>query len=99
MTKKILELQKKIVPFAKKHNISYVALFGSFARGEETKKSDVDLVVRFSKQIGLFEFSGIKLDLEKKLKRKVDLVTEGSINKHVKKYIMEDLTTIYEERS
>lgn len=99
MTKKILELQKKIVPFAKKHNISYVALFGSFARGEETKKSDVDLVVRFSKQIGLFEFSGIKLGLEKKLKRKVDLVTEGSINKHVKKYIMEDLTTIYEERS
>lgn len=99
MTKAILELQKKIIPFAKKNKITYVALFGSFARGEETKKSDVDLVVRFSKPIGLFDFVGVQLDLEKKLKRKVDLVTEGHINKHVKKYVMKDLTTLYEERS
>lgn len=97
MTKAILELQKKIIPFAKKNKITYVALFGSFARGEQTKKSDVDLVVRFSKPIGLFDFVGIKMDLEKKLKRKVDLVTEKSINKHVKKFVMKDLKTIYEE--
>ena len=88
---------EKIIPFAKKNKITYVALFGSFARGEQTKKSDVDLVVRFSKPIGLFDFVGIKMDLEKKLKRKVDLVTEKSINKHVKKFVMKDLKTIYEE--
>lgn len=98
MTKALLELQKKIIPYAKKNKISYVAIFGSFARGEQTKKSDVDLVVRFSEPIGLFEFAGIKLDLEKKLSRDVDLVTEGSIKKNRLPYITPDLKILYEEK-
>lgn len=98
MTKAILDLQQKIIPFAKKNKISYVALFGSFARGEQTKKSDVDLVIRIKKSIGLFEFAGLQLDLEKKLKRKVDLVMDGSIKKNRLPYITPDLTVIYEEK-
>ena len=69
MTKAIQELQKKSSLSQKIR--SYVAL-GSLARGEQTKKSDVDLVVRFSNPSGLFDFVGIKW-IWKKLKRNVDL--------------------------
>lgn len=98
MTKALLELQKKIVPFAKKNKISYVAVFGSFSRGEQTKKSDVDLVVRFSEPIGLLDFVGVKLELEKKLSREVDLVMDGTIKKNRLPYIKPDLKVIYEAK-
>lgn len=98
MTKKILEIQKTIVPFAKLNKMNYVALFGSFARGDDTKKSDVDLVVRFSEPIGLFKLSGMQLNLSKKLKRHVDIVTEKSVNSTFKKNIFEDLKVLYEEK-
>ena len=97
MTKALLELKKKIIPFAKVNKISYVAVFGSFSRGEQTKKSDVDLMVRFSEPIDLFDFAGIKMDLEKKLSREVDLVVEGSIKKNRLPYILSDLKILYEE--
>ena len=87
-----------IVPFAKLNKINYVALFGSFARGDDTKKSDVDLVVRFSEPIGLFKLSGMQLNLSKKLKRHVDIVTEKSISPTFKRNIFEDLKILYEEK-
>lgn len=98
MTKGLLELQKKIVPFAKKNGLNYVAVFGSFARGEQTKKSDIDLMVQFSEPIGLFKFVDIKMKLEKKLKREVDLVTPNGIRPRIKNYILSDLKTLYEKR-
>ena len=55
-------------------------LFGSFSRGEETKDSDVDIMVSLdkSKPIGL-KFFGMWSDLEELLGRKVDLVSEGTL--------------------
>lgn len=84
MTKSLQKLQKKIVPFAKRNSINYVAVFGSFARGEQTKKSDIDLMVSFTRPIGLFEFVDVKMKLEKKLQRDVDLVTPNGIRPRLK---------------
>ncbi len=98
MTKALLELQKKIVPFAKRNGLNYVAVFGSFTRGEETKKSDIDLMVQFSEPVGLFKFVDVEMKLEKKLKRDVDLVTPTGVRPRLKKYILPDLKTLYEER-
>ena len=47
--------------------------------------------------MGMVEYMGLIQNLEETLSKKVDLVTEGSLNKHVRPYVANDLTTIYEK--
>jgi len=72
-------------------------LFGSFARGEETPLSDVDILVVLdrTKPVGL-KFFGMWNDLEKLLDRKVDLVTEGSLAPFAVESANRDKILIYE---
>ena len=72
-------------------------LFGSFADNKADEKSDVDLLVDldYSKHIGL-EFFQMKLDLEDKLKRKVDLVSSNGLSKHIAPFINKQKILIYE---
>jgi len=73
-----------------------VRIFGSFARGENGKNSDLDILIKFQDSIGLLELVQIEQELSDKLGIKVDLVTEGSLkNPRLKKYIEQDLITIY----
>jgi predicted nucleotidyltransferase len=92
------EITKRIEPVLKKHDVSFAGLFGSRARGEERADSDVDLLVRFSKQKGLFELAGIEHDLSESLNLKVDLVTEGGLSPLLKSEVMKDLQPIYGQR-
>lgn len=59
---------------------SYVALFGSYARGEETASSDVDVLVRFSAPKTLFELARVERELSDALGKPVELVTEPSLH-------------------
>lgn len=72
-------------------------LFGSFARGEETPLSDVDIIVILdpSQHVGL-KFFGMWNDLEKLLDRSVDLVTERSLAPFAKESANRDKILIYE---
>lgn len=72
-------------------------LFGSFARGEETPLSDVDILVILdpSQRVGL-KFFGMWNDLEKLLDRSVDLVTERSLAPFAKESANRDKILIYE---
>lgn len=94
----IQEITKKIEPVLKKHDVSFVGVFGSRARGEERADSDVDLLVRFHKQKGLFELAGLERDLSESLNLKVDLVTEGGLSPLLKLEVMKDLQPIYGQR-
>jgi uncharacterized protein len=60
-------------------------LFGSYARGMADNKSDIDILVDldYSKKIGL-QFIQMRLDLEKLLNNKVDLVSSNGVSKHIK---------------
>ncbi|MBI2672321.1 nucleotidyltransferase domain-containing protein [Candidatus Woesearchaeota archaeon] len=78
---------KKVIPILKRYNIKRAGIFGSFARGVQKKNSDLDVIIQPPKKMGL-EFVGLKLDLEKKLKKKVDLLTYASIHPYLKKYII-----------
>ncbi len=82
--------KEKIIEICKRNDISYCALFGSFARGEANENSDIDLLVRFSKPIG-WKFYGIAEDLQDALGKKVDLATENMLNKYIRKSVLEDL--------
>ncbi len=90
--------KEKIVEICKRNDIEFCALFGSFARGEAGEDSDIDLLVRFSKRIGLFEFVGIGQELEEALKRKVDLATEDCLSPYIRENVLRDLHVIYEKR-
>lgn len=83
----------KIIEICKNNDISYCALFGSFARGDAAEKSDIDLLVRFSRPIG-WAFYGIAEDLELALGREVGLATEAMLNKRIRDSVLQDLEVI-----
>ncbi len=84
----------KIIEICKRNDISYCALFGSFARGDAEESSDIDLLVRFSKPKG-FNWIDAALEIEDELGRKVDLVTEGSLSPYVREHALEDIKILY----
>lgn len=92
----LAKYREKIAQVAKANHVSYLALFGSFARGEQKKTSDIDLLVEFNKPIGLIHLIHTEHELEDVLGKNVDLITKGGLNKYLKPYIQNDLTTIYE---
>ena len=73
-------------------------LFGSFARGEETEDSDVDVLVKFDRSfpIGLLAYLRMHRELEERLGRKVDLVEEGTLRPAAQKTAERDMKVIYE---
>lgn len=99
-TKKTINM-RKLIDICKKNGIAYLAIFGSYAREDFSKKSDLDLLVRFSKEtddtISLLDLVGIEQELSEKLDVKVDLLTEEAISPYIKKYIMGDLKVVYDE--
>ena len=76
-------------------------LFGSYARGEESAESDVDILVAFDKgsKISLLKYASIVCKLEEILKHKVDLVEEGSLLPFAQETANKDKVLIYERAS
>ena len=72
-------------------------LFGSFARGEETPDSDIDILVDldYSKPVGL-EFVQMQLDLMELLRKPIDLVSSRGVSKYIKPFIDKDKVLLYE---
>ena len=86
-SKTIIEkIKKKIVPLLKKKGIKKAGIFGSYARGEEKNGSDIDILIEAPKNIG-FGFVGIQFELEKKLDKKVDLLSYKAIHHLLKEKI------------
>ncbi len=73
-------------------------LFGSFARGEDDYKSDIDLMIQVSDDSGfsLFDLAEIQYQLEKNIPFKIDVVMRGGIKPHIMDRIKSDLKLIYE---
>lgn len=72
-----------------------VGIFGSFARGDNRKGSDIDILVEFKESPSLLTLIKIENDLSEILGVKVDLVTTGALkNKRIKKSIQKDLINI-----
>ncbi len=94
----IEEIKNKLSLIFRENGIEYAAVFGSVARGEDRPDSDVDILVRLGKPMGMFSYMKMIETIEQALKRSIDLVTEKSLNKFVRPYIIPDLKTIYEKR-
>ncbi len=73
------KVKEKIKPIAKKYNLAYVWIFGSYAKKKQKKDSDIDIIVRTEDVLGGFKIVEVKFALEKALKKEVDIITTGSI--------------------
>ena len=90
-------MTKTIAEYFKTQPVLKAWLFGSYSRGEQTKDSDVDILVLLDKSrpIGL-KFFGMWNDLEELLGRKVDLVSDGTLLPFAQQSADKDKILIYE---
>ena len=89
MNKDIEKIKMKALPILKKYGIVKAGIFGSYARGDNKKNSDIDILVLPPNGIG-FEFFGIQSELEKKLKKRVDLLSYRAIHPLLKERILKE---------
>jgi uncharacterized protein len=75
-------------------NPTRVGIFGSYARDEEHRDSDLDILVNFSSSVSLLDIIGIEQELSEKLGIKVEIITERSVHPKIKPYIEKDLKVI-----
>jgi predicted nucleotidyltransferase len=74
--------------------VKTIGVFGSYVRGEQTPKSDIDVLVEFEEPIGLFEFMDLEFFLTDALGIKVDLVSKKALKPHIGKRILEEVVTV-----
>jgi uncharacterized protein with HEPN domain/predicted nucleotidyltransferase len=79
-----------------KYPIQKLSIFGSYARNEQNKDSDLDVLVSLDEKIPIgLEFVSIALDIEDALGLKIDLVTENGLHPKIKKYVYQDLICMF----
>lgn len=86
----VLTLLKSHERQLKKYGIASLSIFGSVARGQGRKNSDVDILVDFEKPVGLFEYARLKMYLEDILGREVDLVTPEALREELREDILRE---------
>ncbi len=93
-------IQEKLKTVCENNDVVFMGLFGSFASGKATKRSDVDILIRFNavKEKSLLDLIHAEGQLKKVFKRKVDLLTEGSLSPYLRKDILKSVQVIYEKR-
>ncbi|MBS3074631.1 nucleotidyltransferase family protein [Candidatus Pacearchaeota archaeon] len=85
----IEKIKPLIIKILKKEGIKKAGIFGSYARGEQKKNSDVDIIIEPRKGMG-FDFFGMQVDLEEALKKKVEVITYKYIHPLLKERILKD---------
>lgn len=83
-------LRSSILRVTRKHGARNVSVFGSFARNEQRRTSDVDLLVNFPEGTTLLDHIGLIVELEATLKRKVDVLTYDGISRYLRDRILSE---------
>ena len=92
-------LEKKLLKVVESNNIVFMGIFGSYIRGEQRKRSDVDIAIRFKEgsRKSLLDLVEVELELGKVFGRKIDLGEVDALNVHIKDEILNSLKVIYAE--
>jgi len=93
-------LKGKIAEICKRNDIIFMAIFGSFVRGEQKRTSDIDIAIEFDKNKAksLFDLVRIENELTKVFKKKVDLGIFSSLSPYVVEDVRKEMRVIYEKR-
>jgi len=85
----ISDIKKRITPILERNGVEKAAIFGSAAKGTAKRDSDVDILVKFKRNDkSLLDLSGLKIELEEKLNKKVDILTYDSLHPLLKDIIL-----------
>lgn len=88
----LFDLLRRNAPTLRGYGVARFGLFGSFARGQQTRESDVDILVEFEEGRKSFDnFIALAFFLEELLGRKVDLVTPESLSPHIGPHILREV--------
>jgi len=88
----IIKIIRNSKPEMESHyGVKRLGLFGSYVKGKQGKKSDVDILVTFNRDIDLFDFLDLREYLEKQLHVKVDLVMESALKPAIGKRILSEV--------
>ena len=90
------EIQQQIIDYLLIYKPDMIGIFGSYARNQQTKNSDIDILVSFNQRLTLIDLSRIKNELSEKINIEVDLVTKKALHPKLKTYIEKDLQIIYQ---
>lgn len=86
---------KELIPYLKEqYGVSYIGIFGSYIKGEENRKSDLDILVELKRAIGLLKFIEMENYLSDKLGVKVDLVMKDVLKPRIGKHILKEVVNI-----
>lgn len=80
----------EILRLANRYGARNVRVFGSFARGEERRGSDLDLLVTLGEGRSLLDLVGLKQDLEDLVHRPVDVVTEKALSPYLRERVLSE---------
>jgi predicted nucleotidyltransferase len=94
MKVEINDIKIAIADTLHKYGVTRAALFGSIVKGEETKDSDIDILVEFEPGRSLLDLAGLKAELERILNRKVDVVTYRSLHPLLRDQILTEQVVI-----
>jgi len=93
------ELRENILPILLPYGINWIAVFGSYARGDYTSESDIDLLVDIEEPrkipIGLFTWIRLENELSQKLGKQVDLISNNGLNQRIRPYVEAEKVVIY----
>jgi predicted nucleotidyltransferase len=93
-------LEEKLAEICRKNDIVFMAIFGSFVRGEQKRRSDIDIAIEFERnsQKSLLDLVRIENELRKVFKRKVDLGIFSSLSPYIIEDVKKEMRVIYEKR-
>jgi hypothetical protein len=91
--------EEKLAKICEENNVTFLAIFGSFVRGKQRKRSDIDMVIEFDKSKGktLLDLVHLEYELTKIFKRKVDLGIFSSISSYIIEDVKKEMQVIYEK--
>jgi predicted nucleotidyltransferase len=87
-----------LIAICRENDVAKLEVFGSVARGDANKNSDIDLLVEFSKRKSLLALVSLERKMSAALGRRVDLLTEAAISPYLRDQINRDRRVIYEAR-
>ena len=92
----IEEIRRICTPVAEKANLLRLTLFGSYARGEAGRESDVDLYIETEEKMSFLKLGGLQAEFEDALGKRADLLTPGGLTSFLESEIKKDGIILYE---
>ncbi len=86
-------LKKQMPELAERYGVKSIGIFGSYVRSEESRRSDMDILVDFERPPDLFKFMDLEEHLARQLGVKVDLVPRGALRGEIGARILREVVT------